>query len=95
MVIDKCCLQCGEALPDYTPSNKQYCSDACKQSAYRDRLVGQDEEEEKEVLEEAGELHPLTWLGMIGLGVWLLKSGDQTRNIPVTTPKLPFSLTRP
>ena len=95
MKIDKCCLQCGEALPDYTSSNKQYCSDACKQRSYRDRLAGLDEEEEKNVSEEAGELHPLAWLGIIGLGVLLLKSGTQNGNKGVTTPLLPPKSTRP
>src|SRR5688500_7210087 len=29
------CLQCGENITEYRP-NKQYCSNACKQKAYRD-----------------------------------------------------------
>lgn len=89
MQIDKCCLQCGETLPDYAPTNKQYCTDACKQRAYRDRLEEPRDEPPAMVAEEEGGLHPLAWLGVLGLGVLLFGSTGQTGNKPVTTRSVP------
>lgn len=84
MTIDKYCLQCGQMLPDDAPTNKQYCSDACKQGAYRHRLEGSDGEEPKTVSQEESGLHPLAWVGMIAVGAWLLQPTGQTRNKAVT-----------
>lgn len=89
MQIDKYCLQCGEMLPEDAPINKQYCSDACKQSAYRGRLEEPDEEKLVAVTDQEDGLHPLVWLGMIGVGAWLLQANGQTRNKPVTTRPVP------
>ena len=89
MTIEKYCLQCGESLPDYEPVNKQYCSDACKQRAYRDRLTEPEPETpETDSADEDG-LHPLAWIGMIGLGAWLLRPTGQTRNKAVSTRPVP------
>ena len=82
MRIEKFCLQCGERLPDYEPVNKQYCGDACKQSAYRDRSAEPESEKPETISTDEGGLHPLALLGIFGLGAWLLSSTGQTRNKP-------------
>lgn len=89
MEIEKHCLQCGAVLPDYEPANKQYCNDACKQSAYRERLEGNDDEDQEAADEDEGGLHPLAWLGMFGIGIWLFNANAQTRNKAVTTRSVP------
>lgn len=89
MKIEKFCLECGETLPDYAPTNKQYCSDACKQSAYRERLESEDDHAQKVSSEDEGGLHLLTWFGIIGAAAWVFNSTSQNRNKTVTTPSVP------
>ena len=92
MKIEKYCLQCGQRLPDYEPVNKQYCSDACRQSAHRDRLAEPESEKPETVSADEGGLHPLAWIGMFGFGFLLLSSTGQTRNKAVTTRFVPPTL---
>ncbi|XWW47047.1 hypothetical protein JYG30_06255 [Fibrella sp. USSR17] len=74
MRIERFCLQCGELLPEDAPVNKQYCNDACKQSAYRERsddtLTGTQEDEAEEMQEGNG----LLVAGLLGLGLWMLNA---------------------
>ena len=92
MIIDKYCLQCGERLPENDPKNKVYCTDACKQSAYRNRLEVHDHQPEQATSEDEGGLHPLVWLGMIGAGTWLLtKVGEPSNKVVTTRLGLPIS----
>lgn len=82
MKIEKFCLQCGETLPDYALTNKQYCSDACKQVAYRERQDDHDDKNQVVASESENGLHPLAWGGMIVAAAWLLNLNGQTRNKP-------------
>jgi len=50
------CDQCGKMIPQVKKSNSRFCSDVCRQRAYRRRAVGAPETMPREYSTGAGSL---------------------------------------
>ncbi|MCY7349607.1 MAG: hypothetical protein LH606_02940 [Cytophagaceae bacterium] len=63
--MERHCTHCGEPLDEAAPAHRHYCTDACRQAAYRTRIA-------KNPVPASGSGGTALWVMALGVGLLML-----------------------